>query len=188
MIATNVITPIVGAIFNGTWIFTILLLVFQLFRLNLLNIEKPTLITAVNTALLFGSTLFILKVIVGFFVSYYSGSEYEQYVVTNRYFGPFWFYLGAWPLTHGLIPQVLWLKRFRRSLLSLTIIVAIWVAIWMLNLWAQTQNPSGWTMRFVLSFVECLEQMAIYLVVIILLYYMLKRQKDKSATSSNQAP
>ncbi len=73
MIATNVITPIVGAIFNGTWIFTILLLVFQLFRLNLLNIEKPTLITAVNTALLFGSTLFILKVIVGFFVSYYSG-------------------------------------------------------------------------------------------------------------------
>lgn len=66
-----------------------------------------------------------------FFMAWYSGNTFEQYVMTNRAFGPyapaFWTMIAC----NVLAPQLLWSRRVRRSLpilfvLSLIINVGMW--------------------------------------------------------------
>jgi Ni/Fe-hydrogenase subunit HybB-like protein len=66
-----------------------------------------------------------------FFFAWYSGNEFEQFVTTNRAFGPyapaFWMMITA----NVVIPQLLWSRRVRRNLpmlfiISLVVNVGMW--------------------------------------------------------------
>ncbi len=65
------------------------------------------------------------------FFAFYSGSGYEKFMFMNRVFGPYgWAY---WMLvtTNILIPQLLWIRRIRKSsfllfLISLDVLVGMW--------------------------------------------------------------
>ncbi|MBI4476225.1 MAG: polysulfide reductase NrfD [Acidobacteria bacterium] len=66
------------------------------------------------------------------FFAWYSGNEYEKYLMANRMTGPY--ALGYWALilTNVAIPQLLWFRRIRRSpiplfLLALIINVGMWL-------------------------------------------------------------
>jgi Ni/Fe-hydrogenase subunit HybB-like protein len=60
-----------------------------------------------------------------FFIAWYSANQYEQFVMTNRAFGPyapaFWTMIAA----NVLVPQLLWSRRIRRNLPALFVISLI---------------------------------------------------------------
>jgi hypothetical protein len=65
-----------------------------------------------------------------FFIAAYSGNPYEQFVFLNRALGPFsWAY---WTMVscNVLVPQLLWIRAFRRNLV-MVFVIAIFVNIGM---------------------------------------------------------
>lgn len=66
-----------------------------------------------------------------FFMAWYSGSAYEQYAFLNRAFGPYWWSYWTMITCNVLIPQLFWLKFFRRNIkamfvISLLVNVGMW--------------------------------------------------------------
>ncbi len=85
------------------------------------------------------------------FYGWYSANEYEQFMVHNRLFGPYW------PLYVGLIvcniiaPQFLWSKRIRRNTwwlfaISMFVSVGMWLERYVIIVVSlhRTFLPSGW--------------------------------------------
>jgi Ni/Fe-hydrogenase subunit HybB-like protein len=85
-----------------------------------------------------GKILLATGLIVGYgylmetFMAWYSGSQYEQYMISNRMNGPYKGYYMALILCNILAPQLLWFGRFRRNLLALWLIsLVIGVGMWL---------------------------------------------------------
>jgi Ni/Fe-hydrogenase subunit HybB-like protein len=71
------------------------------------------------------------------FFAWYSGNPYEQFMIANRMTGP---YRGLWYLLivcNGILPQLLWLGKVRRSVLGLFLIALV-------------VNTGMWLERFVI--------------------------------------
>ena len=64
------------------------------------------------------------------FMAWYSGNEYEAYMILNRMRGPYWPMYWALILCNVLTPQVLWSSRVRSST-SVLFVVAIIVSVGM---------------------------------------------------------
>jgi len=71
------------------------------------------------------------------FMAWYSGNQYERFMLLNRMTGPYWWAYWGLILTNVLIPQLLWFERFRTSV----------VALWMLSI---VINVGMWLERFVI--------------------------------------
>ncbi len=66
------------------------------------------------------------------FFAYYSGSEYEGFMMWNRITGPYWWSYAALILCNGVIPQFLWFKKVRSSTLILFLIsIVVNVGMWL---------------------------------------------------------
>jgi Ni/Fe-hydrogenase subunit HybB-like protein len=85
-----------------------------------------------------GKILLATGLIVGYgylmetFMAWYSGSQYEQYMISNRMNGPYKGYYMALILCNILAPQLLWFGRFRRNLLALWLIsLVVGVGMWL---------------------------------------------------------
>lgn len=65
-----------------------------------------------------------------FFIAWYGGNPYEQYVFSNRAFGPYGWSYWIMITCNVLIPQIFWLKAVRRSI-PLMFIISIFVNIGM---------------------------------------------------------
>ena len=85
------------------------------------------------------------------FFAFYSGSGYEKFMFMNRVFGPYgWAY---WMLvtTNILIPQLLWIRRIRKSsfllfLISLDVLVGMWFGRFVIGAVSLHRDylPSSW--------------------------------------------
>ncbi len=85
-----------------------------------------------------GKILLATGLIVGYgylmetFMAWYSGSQYEQYMISNRMNGPYQGYYWALIFCNILTPQLLWFSRFRRNLLALWLIsLVVGVGMWL---------------------------------------------------------
>lgn len=65
-----------------------------------------------------------------FFIAWYSGNPYEQFIFINRAFGPYWWAYWIMVSCNVIIPQVFWIKSIRRNLVIM-FIVSIFVNIGM---------------------------------------------------------
>jgi Ni/Fe-hydrogenase subunit HybB-like protein len=66
------------------------------------------------------------------FMAYYSGNQFEQFMMTNRMFGPYW--VLYWPLIlcNLVIPQALWSKKVRQNVVLLFIIsIVVNIGMWL---------------------------------------------------------
>jgi molybdopterin-containing oxidoreductase family membrane subunit len=59
------------------------------------------------------------------FMGWYSGEEFEQFMVYNRMFGPYWMFYWCLLLCNGLTPQILWFKSARENVILLFVIALI---------------------------------------------------------------
>ena len=71
------------------------------------------------------------------FFAFYSGNQYESFMILNRIQGPYQWHWMALLLCNILVPQLLWMRRFRSS--------AVWV--WIIAMFV---NVGMWLERFVI--------------------------------------
>jgi molybdopterin-containing oxidoreductase family membrane subunit len=89
----------------------------------------------------------------GFF-GWYSGSEYEQFMIRNRVWnGPYWFMYWLLLLCNFTVPQLIWIKKFRDSPLALFVIamfvnVGMWLERFVIIVTSLHRDfmPSSWAM------------------------------------------
>jgi len=88
-----------------------------------------------------------------FFMAWRTGNKFEWFMTTNRMFGPYW--PMYWTLIFGnvVIPQVIWMKRVRRSPLALFLVALIvntgmWVERYVIIITSLHRDylPSSWGM------------------------------------------
>jgi molybdopterin-containing oxidoreductase family membrane subunit len=65
-----------------------------------------------------------------FFISWYSGVQYESYAFLNRAFGPYWWAYWSMMTCNVITPQLFWIKKIRTSLMA-TFIISIFINIGM---------------------------------------------------------
>ena len=65
-----------------------------------------------------------------FFIAWYSGNMYENFVFKNRAFGPYGWSYWIMVTCNVIIPQLFWVKKFRRSI-PIMFVVSIFVNIGM---------------------------------------------------------
>jgi molybdopterin-containing oxidoreductase family membrane subunit len=123
---------VAGAIFAGfAMVLTLAIPLRALYKLHdfitmrhLENMAKVTLVTG-------------LVVVYGYlceaFFGWYSGNEYERFMLKNRiYHGPYAWSYWVLLLCNFLVPQLLWIKRFRQNLVVLfTVAMFINVGMWL---------------------------------------------------------
>jgi molybdopterin-containing oxidoreductase family membrane subunit len=129
---TTIFPPyfVAGAIFSGfAMVMTLMILSAKAFKLDHIitvrhfdNMAKIMLTTGLMVGYAYGME---------FFVAWYSGNPYEQFVFINRAFGPYaW---GYWIMVscNVIAPQFFWFKRLRTNLVvcfivSLVVNVGMW--------------------------------------------------------------
>jgi len=175
-----IIQLITHAIFAGTCVVVPLLFILSIFKIKIPLPDNSALVLAVNWALLMGSSIIIARIIIETPIQYYSAGEYEQYVVRNRIIGPNWVYF--WLLGAGmriLSPQILWVRKFRRSIISSAIIIFAWGVLFIAGMLLAEHFEWSYSERLVLSFRK---DVPIYLAIIAILYLILRRTKESAKT------
>lgn len=128
---TTIFPPyfVIGAIFSGFAMVTTLMVITRTV-FNLKNYITINHLEAMNKITMTTGMLVGLAYATEFFVAWYSGNPYEQYVFFNRAFGPYaWAY---WTMItcNSIIPQVFWFKSIRRNV-PVMFVVSIFVNIGM---------------------------------------------------------
>ena len=166
------------AIFAGTCLFVPVLFILNIFKVKLHLLNNPTLILAVNYTLLLGSVIFIAEMVLSIPIAYYFAGEYGRYTIATHFFGPYW--VGFWLMGGGvqaLIPQVLWIGKFRISIICSALIVCSWLALYIAGVYLLFH--SEWSMSHRTTIFSYSKDGAIYLTIISLVYFVLNK---KSAT------
>jgi Ni/Fe-hydrogenase subunit HybB-like protein len=66
------------------------------------------------------------------FFGWYSGNQYERYMIWNRMTGPYGLFYWLLILCNGLVPQLLWMKKIRSNLLVLWLIsIVVSIGMWL---------------------------------------------------------
>jgi len=124
-----------------------------------------------------GSTIVMAWTIVEIPLRYYSAGEYEQYVFTNqKLWGLTHFIFGFFgPFIQALISQVLWVKRFRSSIICSAIIVAVWILFFFAGFSLAMHAEGSFSARLILF--SFLKDGLTYLMIISTMYFILGRRK-----------
>ncbi|MGE3841443.1 MAG: NrfD/PsrC family molybdoenzyme membrane anchor subunit [Vicinamibacterales bacterium] len=87
------------------------------------------------------------------FVGWYSGVEYERFVIWNRMTGPYWWAFWALIFCNGVVPQVLWSKTIRTSpvplfIVSILVNIGMWLERFVIVITSLHRDylPSSWGM------------------------------------------
>jgi len=87
------------------------------------------------------------------FYAWYSGNHYEWFMMKNRITGPYWQQYWTLILCNGLVPQLIWFKRFRYSakwlfFVSMFVNVGMWLERFVIVITSLHRDflPSSWGM------------------------------------------
>ncbi|HEX9653848.1 MAG TPA: NrfD/PsrC family molybdoenzyme membrane anchor subunit [bacterium] len=87
------------------------------------------------------------------FTAWYSGNEYEQYMILNRLKGPYGPFYWALLLCNGLVPQLIWWDKIQNSVVALFIIamfvnIGMWLERFIIVVTSLHRDfmPSSWGM------------------------------------------
>ncbi len=85
------------------------------------------------------------------FFGWYSGNQYERFMIWNRMHGPYAPYYWALILCNGITPQLLWFKKIRSKLLvlwliSLVVSIGMWLERFVIVVTSLHRDflPSSW--------------------------------------------
>ena len=129
---TTIFPPyfVAGAIFSGfAMVVTVLIFVRKVFDLQ--HIITLNHLDKMNKIILSTSMMVGYAYGMEFFIAWYSGNPFEQFVFINRAFGPYaWAY---WIMVscNVLIPQLFWFKKIRKTIpIMLVIVILVNVGMW----------------------------------------------------------
>ncbi len=107
-------------------------------------------------------------------MTYYSGDQYEQYTFTNRLFGSYWWAALALLIRSILLPQILWIGKFRKSFIATIVIFSFWVLI---NIFSMMPFGAMEILREFKVPMGYFEGLVIYIVILAVVYFILNRKK-----------
>ena len=151
---TTIFPPyfVAGAIFSGfAMVVTLLVLAREAFNLKhyitMDHLEK------MNKIIMATGMLVGYAYACEFFIAWYSGSAFEQYTFINRAFGPYWWAYWTMATCNVIIPQIFWIKKFRRSVpvmfvVSLFVNIGMWFERFVITVTSLHRDflPSSWNM------------------------------------------
>jgi hypothetical protein len=87
------------------------------------------------------------------FFAWYSANDYEEFMIKNRMFGPYWWAYWALILCNVVAPNFLWIKNLRTSVpflfcISLVVSVGMWLERFVIIVTSLHRDflPSSWGM------------------------------------------
>ncbi len=153
---TTIFPPyfVAGAIFSGfAMVVTLMVMVREAFNLKhyitMDHMEK------MNKVIMATGMIVGYAYATEFFIAWYSGSAFEQFTFINRAFGPYWWAYWIMVSCNVLVPQIFWVKKFRRSIpimfvVSLYVNIGMWFERYVIIVTSLHRdfNPSSWGMYF----------------------------------------
>ena len=141
-----------GAIFSG-FAMVLTLMIITRKALNLQDYITRSHIESMNKIIILTGAIVGIAYLSELFMAWYSGVEYERYVFLNRATGPYkWAYI-AMMTCNVVFPQLLWIKKLRRSIiftfiLSIFINIGMWFERFVIIVTSLHRDylPSSWTM------------------------------------------
>lgn len=149
---TTIFPPyfVAGAIFSGlAMVATLVIVMRKMFRLE--HIITINHLDVMNKLVIATSLMIGYAYLIEIFIAWYSGAIYERYAMINRMIGPYGW--GYWTMVacNVVIPQLLWFRRIRRSVLLIyPIVILVNVGMWMerfviiVSSLARDYLPSSW--------------------------------------------
>ena len=129
---TTIFPPyfVAGAIFSGfAMVATIIIIMRKMFRLQHLVTDNH--LELMNKIIIATSLMVGYAYAVELFIAWYGGVAYERYAFLNRALGPYaWAY---WTMVacNVLVPQLLWIRKFRRTVwLMYPVVLLVNVGMW----------------------------------------------------------
>lgn len=149
---TTVFPPyfVIGAVFSGFAMVLTLMIVARRV-MNLQGFITMKHVGAMCKVLVFTSSIVGTAYAMELFIAWYSGSPYEQFAFANRIFGPMGWAYGIMVGCNVLVPQLLWIKRIRESIVAIFVIslivnVGMWFERFVIIVTSLSRDflPSSW--------------------------------------------
>jgi Ni/Fe-hydrogenase subunit HybB-like protein len=145
---------VAGAIYSGfAMVLNIVIPVRKIYKLEHL-IPMRYLNNMANVMLVTGQMV-AYGYLIEAFMAWYSGDEFEEYMMHNRAFGPYGSIFWALMLLNVVIPQLLWSRRLRTSTVPLFFVafainLGMWVERFVIIVTSLHRDfvPSAWDMYF----------------------------------------
>lgn len=153
---TTIFPPyfVAGAIFSGfAMVLTLVLVTRKMFRLeDYVTIEH---IELMNIIIIITGSIVGVAYITELFMSWYSQVPAEQYAFLNRSTGPYWWAYATMMTCNVISPQLFWVKKIRRSLvstfiLSIVVNIGMWFERFVIIVTSLHRDylPSSWAMFY----------------------------------------
>jgi Ni/Fe-hydrogenase subunit HybB-like protein len=129
---TTIFPPyfVAGAIFGGfAMVLTLMIPARSIFRLH--DVFTWDHIDVMCKIILLTGSIVGYAYTMEIFVAYYSGNPFERFAFLNRYFGPYWW--AAWSMftCNVVIPQLFWVRAFRRNFVTVYFVcMAVNAGMW----------------------------------------------------------
>lgn len=169
------ILSIISNFLISGFILTIILLLsaYWIFSLHRQTLRK--LITLSHIYLIIGSSIFLVLSILQISSDSFSNNELEKYAVINRMLGPNWLvYLGP-TLFKGFIPQILWIKKIRQSILTSIIMMPFLLVDFYIRLFNSRQEYLLSTSRINPDISDIFSQIVIFGTLLTTTYILTKK-------------
>jgi len=129
---TTIFPPyfVAGAIFSG-FAMVLTLMIITRKALHLEDYITVGHVESMNKVIIATGSIVGLAYLTELFISWYSGVEYEHFVLINRATGPYWWAYWIMMTANVISPQLLWIKKLRTNLtftfcLSIVINIGMW--------------------------------------------------------------
>ena len=153
---TTIFPPyfVAGAIFSGfAMVVTLLVMMRELFGFkNYITMDH---LEKMNKVIMATGMIVGYAYICEFFIAWYSGSPFENFVFMNRAFGPYWWAYWTMFSCNVFIPQIFWWRKARRNIpimfaVSLYVNVGMWFERYVIITTSLHRDflPSSWGMYF----------------------------------------
>lgn len=151
---TTIFPPyfVAGAVFSGFAMVLTLMLITRK-ALNLEDYITVNHVESMNKIIIATGSIVGLAYITELFISWYSGVEYEQFMLMNRATGPYWWAYWIMMTCNVVSPQLLWIRKLRTNLvftfiLSIVINIGMWFERFVIVVTSLHRDylTSSWTM------------------------------------------
>lgn len=115
---TTIFPPyfVAGAIFSGFGMVLTLAILARKFYPPIRNFININTLEKMSKVVMLTGMMVGYAYSVEFFMAWYSGNEYEQFVFVNRVLGPYWWAYWIMVSCNVIIPQIFWFRKARRSI------------------------------------------------------------------------
>jgi Ni/Fe-hydrogenase subunit HybB-like protein len=151
---TTIFPPyfVAGAIFSG-FAMVLTLMIITRKALHLEDYITVGHVESMNKIIIATGSIVGLAYLTELFISWYSGVEYEHFVLINRATGPYWWAYWIMMTANVISPQLLWIKKLRTNLvftfcLSIVINIGMWFERFVIVVTSLHRDflTSSWTM------------------------------------------